>query len=107
MSVRDNHDIPSVVHFFFVLSVVFADIGYDGVNTKLHFFDAFASRTSIVPDRPSGVLCLDFSGFEAFVITIVPFTDCFGQDMIGSFAVPEKQVKGFVGPLTRRDEDGA
>lgn len=82
VTMGDNHNISRSLTFLLPFPVIFTDIADDTVNASSHLFDRFAVGATILPDFPVGSPGVDLVGLESFVISIVPFTNEFRDDVI-------------------------
>ena len=62
----------------------------------------------ICPDGPIGLLGLDLVGFQSLIISVVPLTNIFCENMIRCLGeVFGQEVEGIMSTTTRRYKDGA
>jgi len=102
MSVSDDHDISPSDSVLEVFPVDFLDGFYDLVDAFGHFIGALTARAPRSPNGPVFVLLLNLSRRETFIISIIPFTNFFGDGVLGKFRqVGEQQLESLRGAYSR------
>jgi len=106
VTVSDNNDIARTFSFLEPIFVFLLNLFDHRVDAHTHLLCAFSSGTTISPDKPTWVSLLYLIRLETFVVTIIPFSDSFGDDMIReSWKMTKEQVEGVMSSKPGRDID--